>query len=252
MGGLMTVDEAFHRLLHSRRTRTAFIAGRVDALAVSPETLSELRTVDHALLEEVAERIASQVLTRGYSATGSLPELFPRTVAAFRAAHPDAGPLELAYRFLESEAFGEYRELPFSGVGLSLEEAFYRFAEAEDLGTAADRGREFHAALMKLVAVNPRAAVKLPACLRTAPGGHFMVTTHHPATLHAAVGKTLVSGPLTPFLADLLAEGADPEDVARRHRVSADVLRKSVAHFATLGLLPAPDVRAEDALRAAS
>ena len=39
--------------------------------------------------------------------------------------------LELAFRFMNSPAFDEYRELPFCGVGISLEEAFYRFCELE-------------------------------------------------------------------------------------------------------------------------
>ena len=85
-------DEAFHELLHSRRLRDAFLTGQADALAVSKETLAELRTIDPALLVEVAERIAANALTRTYAGVGSVLDLYPVTVAAYRAAHPDARP----------------------------------------------------------------------------------------------------------------------------------------------------------------
>src|SRR5687767_7717160 len=123
---MIAVDEAIDRLIHSRAYRQAWLDGRTDALDLEVDDLAALATIDRDQLVRTAERAARDLLGRRHRGSGGLCDLFPRTIAAWKQAHPrDERLRELAYAFMESEAFGAYRELPFAGVGLCLEDAFF-------------------------------------------------------------------------------------------------------------------------------
>ena len=241
---MIPLDEALDRLVHKRAYRRAFLEGRFEVLELVPGDLAALESIDRAALESLAESLAHEVLARTHSGSGSLNQLFPRTIDAWRRAHPeDLGALELARAFMDSRAFDDYRELPFSGVGTSLEEAFFLHCEAEEVGCPIVRQEEFLGAMMKLLVVSPRAAVHLPDCIRRTEHGIFCVRSRGVPTLHAAARGCVVKGPLTPFLVDLLAHDAhDAQDataatVAARHGVSTPVLEESVRMLSALGIL---------------
>src|SRR5262249_25645236 len=154
-------------------------------------------------------RVARETMTRAHAGSGSLLDLYPKTIDAYLLVNGAARRLDaLAEAFLESDAFDAYRESPHSGPGCSLEEAFYRFAEAESIGEAAVREREFLAATARLYCVSPRAACTLPNEFRRSPGGYYAVSARGDPTLFAAVRGRFVSGRLTPFLAELVSPGA--------------------------------------------
>lgn len=237
---MTSLESALYRLLHKRAYRRAFLDGRFDVLELPESALAALQSVDPQALEALSERIAASVLEREYSGSGSLLETYPRTIAAFRAArskHSDL--LELGYAFLESAAFDGYRELPYRGTGTALEEAFFRYCELAEIGIAAVREHEFLAAMMRLLAVSPRAAIELPDCIQRVEHGFYAVSTRAVPTLYAAVRGHVVSGALTPFLRDLLAPGARPEALAARHGAAPPVLEASLSRLVALGLLPA-------------
>lgn len=236
---MTTLEATLDRLIHARSYRERFLAG-LEAPELSREDAAALASFDGAILDALAERVARDVLARRHTGSGSLLDSFPGTIAAYRRDHPeDATLLELAYSFMDSPAFDDYRELPFTGLGSSLEEAFFRHAEDRGVGDPVVRENEFAAAMMKLLAVSPRAAVRLPASIRRSNGGYHSVTTRGTPTLYATAAGRLVIGPLTPFLADLLVPGADVARVAERHGVSRSVLSESVRRFSELGILEA-------------
>ena len=138
---------------------------------------------------------------------------------------------------MESEAFDQYREIPHSGAGLSLEEAVYRFFEAQDVGEEQVREHEFLVGLCKALALNPRPWFSVGKPLQAAPGGWFAVSRHGPPTLFAAVGGRFVQGGLTPFLANLLTSDRSPQTIAEQHQVPASVVAAAVERFTALGLL---------------
>jgi hypothetical protein len=233
------LDLALDRLLHRRAYREAFLAGRLDALELSGEDLEALAAIDRAALVREAEAVRLDLLHRHHRGSGGLLSLYPRTLAAWRAAHPDDPELvELLSRFMESEAFGEYREIPFAGPGQCLEEAFHRFCEAEAIGDGSAREDEFLTAMMKALLLSPRPAFTLPAEIRTSAGGFFAVGRRGDPRLHAAVSGRLLSGPLTPFLAELLSSPDAPEEIASRHGVAPAIRDASLAQLTALGLLP--------------
>ena len=234
---MLTLDRVLARLVYKRSCRRDFIEGR-SVFDVPDEDRAALDAIDRDGLSELAERIAREVMTRRHSGSGALPNVFPRTIGAFVRAQPEGDALlELAYRFMDSSAFDGYRELPFCGIGWSLEEAFFRFCEAEDIGDSAVREEEFLGAMMKLLSVSPRAAVTLPPSISRTVRGFLSVTARGAPTLYAAVDGRIVVGKLTPFLADLLAPGADGARVAAQHGVSLEVLGEAIARFRTLGIL---------------
>jgi hypothetical protein len=232
----MTLDAALDRLIHRRSCRSAFLAGERTS-ELSEAEFADLRTIDAQVLSELAARVAGEVFTRKHTGSGSLLDLYPRTIDSFRAEHGgDDALLELAFAFMESPSFERYRELPHAGRGLSLEEAFFRHAEAEGIGDPGAREAEFLAAVAKLLCANPRADATLPTELRRTGAGYYAVSTRGAPTLYGALRGRFVTGPLTPFLADLLEAGANPERTAVRHRVPRVVLTESLRHLAVLGI----------------
>ena len=157
MGSLIPLDEALERLLTVRAYREAFLADRYDELCLSPDDLLALESIDREQLVSTAERVRDELIRRRYRGSGGLKKLFPRTLEAWGESNPSDGELhELLYSFLESDAYRGYREIPHAGVGTCLEEAFYLFAEAENIGIPATREEEFLVAMSKALALSPQ------------------------------------------------------------------------------------------------
>jgi hypothetical protein len=233
------LDAALDRLLHHRGYRAAFLAGHLDALDLSAEDREAIASIDPEALAREADAVREDLLHRRHRGTGGLLSRYPRTLTAWRSAHPDDGDLvELISRFMESEAFGAYREIPFAGPGQSLEEAFYRFCEDEGIGAAEDREDELLAAVMKALLLSPDPSFTLPAEVRAASSGFFAVSRRGEPRLHAAVSGRYLTGALTPFLADLLLSPEDPTAIAARHGVTPAVREASLSRLAALGLRP--------------
>ena len=78
MGGL-TLDQALDRLLRNRQDREDFLAGRWDE--VCDEDREALRSIDPEMLVRTAHRLREDVRTRRHRGTGSLEEVYARTIA---------------------------------------------------------------------------------------------------------------------------------------------------------------------------
>jgi hypothetical protein len=232
------LDHALDRLIHRRSWRQAFLAGRTEALGLADEDLEALTSVSREALERQAASVREDLLRRRHRGSGTLRDLYPRTFAAWTVAHPDDPEfVELLSRFMESHAFDGYREIPFAGAGLCLEEAFFRFCETEEIGEAADREAEYLGAMIKAVLTSPDPDFTLPAELHASVGGFFAVATRGAEPrLFASVARQMITGALTPFLADLLLREGDATRVAERHGVSPAAAEASLAKLATLGL----------------
>jgi hypothetical protein len=237
VGCVIGLDGFLDRVLHSASYRQAFLDGRTSELGLSEADLEAVRNLDRGQLQETAEAVRSAVLERQHRGSGGLRVMYPQTLAAWRARTGDEDLSRLLDGFMESPAFEQYREIPFAGDGICLEEAFFRFAEAEDIGEPGVREAEFLAGLMKALALSPNPAFVVGPPVRRAPKGWFAVSTRGRPTLFAAVAGRFVQGGLTPFLADLLTGDGDPGEVARKHGVDDAVGKAAVETFTKLGLL---------------
>jgi hypothetical protein len=237
------LDEALDRLIHRRSFRVDFLAGRTGSLGLAEEDLEALASISPEAIEREAASVREDLLRRRHRGSGTLRDLYPRTLVAWTLAHPDdADFVELLSRFMESDSFARYREIPFAGRGLCLEEAFFRFCEAEEIGEAADREAEFLGAMIKAVLTSPDPDFTLPAELHASAAGFFAVATRGAEPiLFAAVATRMMTGSLTPFLADVLLREEDAMRVAERHGVSPDVAEAALAKLRALGLFDKVD-----------
>jgi hypothetical protein len=228
----MTIDEILYALLYRRSFRQRFARGEREALGIGTREAADLAAVDLRELERSARLACRGILTRSHRGVGDLRAAFPRTIAAWTDAHA-GGFEELAMTFAESTSFDAYRALPASGA-ISLEEAFYRFAEAEGIGRADVRQLEFAHALMRALAVTKRPAFRLPTFIRRTLKGHFAVIGWN---LVAALDGHLITGPVTPFVAAILDASESPETIVAKFQVSADEASQVIAQMRTMGLL---------------
>jgi hypothetical protein len=145
--------------------------------------------------DEVAEAAATvrqMVLSRTHRGTGTVVDWFPQTL---RGQNLD----EMVRQFCRSPACRKWRERT---LGISLEEAWLRFFEAEGIGDPVVREDEFFGAIVRALAVTPRARFLWPASLHVAPGGCFAITSR--LVLHAAIDGRYLRGEITPLVASLL------------------------------------------------
>jgi hypothetical protein len=152
------------------------------------------------------------VRERAHRGSGGPRDWFPRTLAAWRKANPsDQDHDQLLGQFCASRACRAWHEGPAGRTGISLEEAFYRFFTQAAVGDPAVREHEFLGALVRSLAITPRARFSWPGALRRAPGGCYALTRDR--VLHAAIDGRYLCGPVTPLVAALLL-GALPPAIA--------------------------------------
>jgi hypothetical protein len=177
------------------------------------------------------------VLHRRHRGTGGLRDWYPATLAAWLARHPDDSALmELAAHFCASGACRSWREHASPAVGISLEEALFRFFEAHGVGDAATREDEMLGAVVRALAVAPAARFSWPSAVRRAPRGCVAVSGQ--AVLHAAVDGHYIRGPVTPLIAELIG-GRAVEVVAVRCAVAVHQVLLVQTELARRGLLAA-------------
>ncbi|MFV8755243.1 DUF692 family multinuclear iron-containing protein [Nannocystaceae bacterium ST9] len=215
-------DEAGER---AERLERVLFAGELDP-TIDPESAAAIR-----------ELLITELLQRSHRGSGTLADRFPRTLAAWRARRPDDPELrELGSAFLASPQHAEHRELPFTGLGTCLEDAFARFAAAIDLGDPDEREVEWLAAVILALVVDRDPAFELPSFVRRAPQGWYAITRSQPPVLHAALAGRYVSGPLTELLAAVLRRPDEPERVAAELAVGPTTLASVCERLAAMGL----------------
>ncbi|MEU1275513.1 hypothetical protein [Streptomyces sp. NPDC005799] len=108
------------RLLLDADLRARLADEGAEAVATDPGEVECLASVDPAELDTTARRLRSQVWRPGSG--GSLATTFPRSLRLLQ----DAGATEsgLLTGFLGSPHFAKFRLIPYTGPGLSVEEAF--------------------------------------------------------------------------------------------------------------------------------
>jgi hypothetical protein len=219
------LEQALATLLYEPEARERLRAGEADD--------PRLRGLDVDELDEAARGVVRMVRERVHRGMGGVEAWFPRTIAAWRGSHPDDRELdELFTRFCASPSCRSWREL---GVGISLEEAFYRFLVDACVAPPAILEDEFSSAVVRALAITPKARFAWPEEVRRVPGGCYALTRER--VLHAALDGKYVHGPVTPLVAALL-EGEPPQDVARRHGLGEIEIAGLTKALRTRGLVP--------------
>ena len=169
----------------------------------------------------------------------TLLDAFPRTIEAWQHANRERTQDDLAASFAQSRHFEAYRAGASSRRGVSLEEAFFRFCEEEAISDPAMRKAECGRALIWALVATPDASFNLPDFVLCAPRGHFVIVElDGGTTLFAAIEGRLVTGRVTPFLAELLTAHEPPSFTALRFDISHAELAASCNVLRRMGLLP--------------
>jgi hypothetical protein len=220
------VERTLTALLYRRDARAALAARDFAALGIAgdDEAVRAFSAIDVRELEASATLVRRALLDRRHRGTGGLCDWYPRTLLAWCRLHTDDLELdELAATFLESSAADAWRE---HGAGTCLEEAFYRFACAHELGDPLVREDEWLSAQLRALALCPEPAFAVPAEVRRTPaGGWFAIGgTAAAPVVHAAVGGKCIRGAITPALAAILRGEMVPSEAVRRQLVDLGLL----------------------------
>ena len=171
--------------------------------ALGGHALDSRRADLPALTAAIHERLA----TRRNRGVGSLSDRFPTALAEWTRQHPDdAHAHSLVARFAASSHGQRWRPVTWRSVGPCLEEAFCDFVVSIGLVPAAAMRREM------LYAVG-RALVTCPDPLFVPPhefvgrAGHWLaVVPGDPPEVVAAIGDQLITGAITPLIAETLVQ----------------------------------------------
>lgn len=227
--------EILERLLTDDAFRAAVREGRV---ALPPE----FATIDPEQLQKTAEQLRRDLIYKQFRGSGGLLERFGRTLGPALSGADDrtaASQLDAIFaRFVASDAYRLYREWPRTGEGTCLEEAFFRFAEAEGLGDPAAREQDFFEAVIRAILLSPDPGFAIPAEVTIpAAGVAFAITKRGAAPfLVAATHRGLVQGPITPLIAALIT-GESPDAVAATHDVPVALAHEALSRLRGLGIV---------------
>lgn len=174
----LSLETSLGRLLHDPGLRARWLVGEAPELG--------LESLDPDEVVRAARNLQNDVFSRRHAGCGGLRTAFPQTLAA--ACDGEAALVEA---FQQHPAYAAWREIPYGGFGLCLEEAFFRFAESAGLGDADVRRREYLLAAGKALLVDPDPAFLTPTGFCRVAGGW---AARHGDEIFAAVDGRLVIG----------------------------------------------------------
>ena len=119
------MQDCLYKLLFNRSARQALKVNQHGYFGVSIDQFDALQTIDLDELDRTARKIASNMMFGNSGGGGGLRASYPMTIGYIEQEGVPI--LDMAFQFLESEAFREYKEIPFDGMGLCAEESFYDF-----------------------------------------------------------------------------------------------------------------------------
>ena len=152
------LNKALYSLLFDKAYREAFLSDRLRDSSLSQGDLAALQSIDRAELTSASETICARILNGDFDLGGGLRKVYP---GVFRAlGEMNLSEREVGYRLLASPEFRRYKELPFNGEGLCIEEAFYLFLRRQRSFREASESNvlllthEFLGAILAILTVN--------------------------------------------------------------------------------------------------
>ncbi len=183
---MTSLDHVLDRLLHDAHCLQSLLRDGPDAFELSAEDRDALLTIDREQLVLAHRKVRRELLSRKQRGCDSLARAFADTLSG---ADHDA----VAAGFAASPEHSRHRNTPFSS-GMSLEEAFYRYAERVDLGRAQDRERDFLAAMCRALVMSPQPRFTVPAELERIGDSWVARTTRGEPWTFAATPKGFARG----------------------------------------------------------
>lgn len=261
------LNDALYRLLFSETYREAFLSGKMESLGLSSEAAAQLAVIDKDELQSASSIIVRDLLSGNIADSKSrgLAAKFPRTFAML--ASRGVGLRKALSVFMESPEFLSYREVPFAGAGISIEEAFHRFLAAApcpfqmtsvELAVAQ---HEFLSILLKILVASPDPLFSIGDGRIRRRGDRYMAFASYRSESAEAVlqkpapgGGILVAYGATPAgffcgrvpaLTETLIEACwssveafEQAAFAARHDVEPEMVARMCRDLSSLGMLP--------------
>ncbi len=265
----LSLPEALYRLLFKRSYRQAFLEGNHQFLDLSEWDLQQLRTIDHEELQATAKNICRNLLSGNLDTNGGLLQAYPSVFQELKNLQINS--IELMYEFMETSFFDDYREVPFGGEGICVEEAFYYFLKNYSPFIKANPynklmlTHEFLTSLLSILVINkdPHFVVKTDQVICN--GKVFYAVQYFPSQivaalvnrpvemqeqaeseipfLYAATEKTLIKGPIDELTIEMIRLGEYKAieraevSLCERFAVSQQDLQRIQNKLAMLGLI---------------
>jgi hypothetical protein len=238
------LSDILYQLLYDQDFRDSFLDGELENRypAITLQQREAMASIDPEELRRTANRVKTVALNGHIDGHGGLKGSFPLTFAALAS---NAMPLQTTVmRFLSSEAFVDYREIPYESKGVCLEEAFFHYLSVEPGIAGLDdvlfvAATELIRAILKYARFGAFATfdVKYPP-FRTGAACWFAVLNHRkswcdeykvePAcdgpVLYAVGRRGQVIGQCPPWLGDVLVTGRHGDPDVLEHLKSVGLL----------------------------
>lgn len=255
----ISTDEAVYRLIHHKGYRELFLARAFSKMNLSESTLMDLETIDQEQLSASANRIAKKLLSGSHQGSHGLESIFEETFTAWKIQTKKEN-LNLIFDFMESDSFAKYHELSFVGKGYCIEQAFYEFIKKaiwNDGNPLEGIARnEFLISLFKTLSKAERPNFQLDArYIKKNDASLYSVQLYRHRlignrieqkphfVLYAATGGQLLSGEITPFIADILYDEKESPfkkmgEIIKRHNVSVRAFFSTCNQLIRMGVIP--------------
>lgn len=255
----ISIDEAVYRLIHHKSYRDRFLKGDLSQMKLTPDHLRELETIDKEQLCASAQRIATKLLSGSHQGSRGLESVFEETLTAW-SLQSGREKIELVFEFLESAAYTKYHELPFVGEGYCIEQAFYEFIKEtlwpESHPLEGIVRNEFLLSLFQTLAHTQRPNFRVdPGLVKTNSSCVYSVQIYQYRlagktiekkphfVLYATCGGQLLSGEITPLIADILYDDTRSPyrrmgELTKRHKLSIGSYVQTCSQLIRMGVLP--------------
>lgn len=124
-----TLNEALYRLLFHKKYRDLFLSEKYMDLNLKHEDLKAIQTIDKQELEQTSNKLCLNILNGNSEVEGGIKKAYADTFQKLKSIY--FSEYDLAYEFLASPSFSLYKELPYTGKGICLEEAFFLFLSTQ-------------------------------------------------------------------------------------------------------------------------
>ncbi|MBI2373464.1 MAG: DUF692 family protein [Deltaproteobacteria bacterium] len=198
------LESTLSTLLHEARTLAGFLDGSLSP-ELSREDRETLGAIDRGRLVKAAEATRHAAFSRSHAGSGRLTDAFEASLASYRSAHSDDPGLDvLRAAFLESDEFKGSKELPFSGPGIAIEEAFGAFLSRLTLAPSRVIGEETDLSLLRAVAALREPEFELPRDLILLEHGAAFARGGPVPSIHGLIANRVVRGPIDARILEVL------------------------------------------------
>lgn len=260
------LDEILYLLLHNRTYRNLFLEKYYTKMNISRENVSNLQTIDTEELIATAKNIKINIVSGNINHEGGLKNSYPGVFESIKSSEINLD--ELIYEFIESIYFNDYKEVPFAGMGVCIEEAFFNFLIKNqeyievNINNKLLLQHDFFNAMHSILVINknPNFYVKselikdngfvkystltMPRSISEALGANSSKDDNKDVTwIYASTAKHLIKGPINKLSLEIIEQNInlhtiqENSELIEKLNVEEDQIKSTILKLRELGIL---------------